>query len=78
MRLQRTGVIVNQQSQTDRQLSVMLHSPTFDGLADRHERIVYAGDSATATDAATARTDWPRVLVESRPDHTADVGAGSP
>jgi hypothetical protein len=78
LRLQRAGVIVNQQAQTDRQLSASLHSPTFDGLADRHERILYAGDRATAADAATARTDWPRVLVESRPDHTAAVGAGAP
>lgn len=78
VRLQRMGIVVNQQSQTDRQLSVMLHSPAFDGLAGRHERIVYAGDSATAADAATARTDWPRVLVESRPGHGTDLVDGTP
>lgn len=78
VRLQRIGLVVNQQSQTGRQLSVTLHSPTFDGLAGRHERIVYAGDDATAEDAVTARTDWPRVLVESRSGPVVDPGPGSP
>ncbi len=66
LRLQRKGVIVNQDAQTGRQLSERLHSPTFDALAGRHEMIVYARDPATPVDAVTARTDWPRVLVEAR------------
>jgi hypothetical protein len=72
VRLQRKGIIVNQDAQTGRQLSMRLHSPTFDALARRHEMIVYARDSATSVDAATARTSWPRVLSESRPDPTDD------
>ncbi|HXQ76480.1 MAG TPA: hypothetical protein VN791_08295 [Acidimicrobiales bacterium] len=78
LRLQRRGVIVNQDAQTDRQLSVTLHSPTFDALAGRHEMIVYAGDRATSVDAATARAAWPRVLEEFRSGDAEDVPVGSP
>jgi hypothetical protein len=77
LRLQRRGVIVNQEAQTGRQLSVTLHSPTFDALAGRHEMIVYAGDHATPADAATARAEWPRVLDESRSADVDGVGVGS-
>lgn len=77
LRLQRQGVIVNQDAQTDRQLSVTLRSSTFDILAGRHEMIVYAGDRATSDDAETARTQWPRVLVESRPGDGGDVKANN-
>lgn len=77
LRLQRKGVIVNQDAETGRQLSERLHSPTFDALAGRLEMIVYARDPATPADAATARTEWPRVLVESRPGdaNSAEVPA---
>ena len=74
VRLHRRGIIVNEEAQTGRQLALSLHSPTFDALAGRLEMIVYARDAATAADAATARTDWPRVLDEARP--TADAGTG--
>jgi hypothetical protein len=75
VRLQRKGVIVNQDAKTGRQLSVTLHSPTFDALARRHEMIVYARDRATPADAATARSDWPRVLSEARPTEQSDVSS---
>jgi hypothetical protein len=48
-------------------LAATLRSETFDSLAGRHEMIVYARDPATRADAETARTNWPRVLVEARP-----------
>lgn len=72
VRLQRSGLIVNQGAQTGRQLSARLRSPTFDALAGRHELIVYARDEATVSDSTTAREAWPRVLVESRASHGAD------
>jgi hypothetical protein len=72
LRLQRGGVIAHPEAETDRQLAVVLHSPTFDTLSGRHERIVYAGDHATSTDAAEARTGWPQVLSEVRPRETID------
>jgi hypothetical protein len=61
VRLQRAGIVANPGSRTDRQLSAVLGSRTFDALAGRHEAIVYAGDLATAADSATARDQWPRV-----------------
>jgi hypothetical protein len=78
LRLQGQGVIADQDAHTDRQLSAMLHSPTFDALAGRHEMIVYAGDRATAADAATARARWPHVLDESRSNDVDGVRVGSP
>jgi hypothetical protein len=74
VRLQRKGIVVNQGAQTSRQLSARLGSPAFDGLARRHELIVYARDGATSADAAAARTDWPRVLVEA---HAETSGTGT-
>jgi hypothetical protein len=74
VRLHHRGIIVNEEAQTGRQLAVALDSPTFDALAGRLEMIVYARDAATPADAASARTDWPRVLDEARP--TADSGPG--
>ena len=83
VRLQRSGLIVNQGAQTDRQLSAKLRSPTFDALAGRHELIVYARDRATSADSTAARETWPRVLVESRAGQSAEdavsaVTAASP
>jgi hypothetical protein len=75
LRLQRRGVIANPESETDRHLAVTLHSPTFDALSGRHERIVYAGDHATSTDAAEARTGWPQVMTEAQPNDKIDAGA---
>jgi hypothetical protein len=83
VRLQRSGIIVNQSAQTGRQLSATLRSPTFDALAGRHELIVYARDPATPADSTTAREAWARVLVESRAgqhaeeSHTSGVMTGS-
>ena len=76
VRLQHRGVIAHPEAQTDRQLTAALHSPTFDALAGRHEKIVYARDDATSADAVAARTGWPRVLVEAGPDDPVDAGAG--
>jgi hypothetical protein len=67
LRLQGRGIIVDPGAQTDRQLAATLRSEIFDSLAGRHEMIVYARDPANPTDAETARTEWPRVLVEARP-----------
>jgi len=75
LRLQRRGVIVDQDAQTDRQLAARLRSPTFDTLAGRHELIVYARDPATELDCAAARAGWPRVLVEARPGEPQDAEA---
>jgi len=74
VRLGRKGIVVNQDALTGRQLSSVLHSPTFDTLARRHERIVYAGDRATAVDSTAARQSWPQVLVDSRSGPGADAG----
>jgi hypothetical protein len=76
LRLQGRGIIVNQGAQTDRQLAATLRSETFTSLAGRHEMIVYARDPATPADAETARTDWPRVLVEARPAGADDANSG--
>jgi hypothetical protein len=77
LRLGRQGIVFNQDALTGRQLSSVLHSPTFDTLARRHERIVYAGDRATAVDSTAARQSWPQVLVESRSGPDAGDGGGS-
>lgn len=77
LRLQRRGVVAHPEAETDRQLALALHSPTFDALSGRHERIVYAGDQATATDAAAARAGWPQVMTEAQPKETVDSSSRS-
>jgi len=77
VRLARQGVIANQDSQTDRQLSVRLHSPTFDALAVRHEVIVYGRQPATEHDVEAARHDWPRALTEAL-SGSGDTNSGGP
>jgi hypothetical protein len=68
--------LVGSDVQTDRQLSARLRSDTFDALAGRHEVIVFARHPATPADSASARTQWPRVLDEVRPDRQPSTGAG--
>ena len=64
IRLARAGVVADAGTRTDRQLSTLLDSRTFDGLARRHEAIVYAGERATSEDASAASEQWPRLLLE--------------
>ncbi|HEX4493715.1 MAG TPA: hypothetical protein VH914_21100 [Acidimicrobiia bacterium] len=43
-----------------------LHSPAFDALADRFERITYGGADAEPTDTDGARREWPDVVSSAR------------
>jgi hypothetical protein len=77
LRLQDRGILVGSDVQTDRQLSARLRSDTFNALAGRHEVIVFARDPATPADSASARTQWPRVFDEVRPEQRSTTGAGA-
>ena len=43
-----------------------LHSPAFEGLADRFEDITYGGDAAGSADTDGARREWPTVVKSAR------------
>jgi hypothetical protein len=66
LRLERAGLISNQRTSTDAELAVRIGSPTFDGLALRHEEVAYAGQPADEGDVREARSGWPRVPDEAR------------
>jgi hypothetical protein len=73
-RLESAGVIASRLVTTTDQVRQTVHNPTFDGLAKRHEAIVYAGQTALPDDAGTAREGWPRVIDEVAPigrEHTS-------
>jgi hypothetical protein len=63
-RLESAGVIASRLVTTTEQVRRTVHNPTFDGLAIRHEAIAYAGQTASLTDAGSAREGWPRVIKE--------------
>ena len=66
LRLERAGLIANQRTSTDSELSIRIGSSTFDGLALRHEAVAYAGQAADEDDVYQACTGWPRVPDEAR------------
>jgi len=66
LRLVRQGSVVDERARTDRQLTVLVSSRTFEQLARSHERIVYGREPAVAEDSSTARQQWPRALAEAR------------
>ena len=66
LRLERAGLIANQRTSTDAELAIRIGSPTFDGLALRHEAVAYAGEVADEDDVLQARTGWQRVPDEAR------------
>jgi hypothetical protein len=66
LRLERAGLIANQRTSTDAQLAGRIGSPTFDGLAHRHEAVAYASQPADQDDVHQARVGWPRVPDEAR------------
>jgi len=66
LRLERADLIADHRTGTDAELAQRLRSPTFDGLAHRHEAVAYAGQVADADDVSEARTGWPRVPDEAR------------
>jgi len=77
LRLERAGLISNQRTSTDAELAFHLGSPTFDGLAHRHEEVAYAGQPADEGDVHQARSDWPRVPDEARQSRqTAEASSG--
>jgi hypothetical protein len=76
MRLEQAGLIANQRTSTDAELADSLGSPTFDGLARRHEAVAYAGNVADEHDVHQARTGWPKVPDEVRSTRTtAEAGS---
>jgi hypothetical protein len=66
LRLERAGLIAGQRTSTDAELAARIGSPTFDGLALRHEEVAYAGQAADHHDVHQARIGWPRVPDEAR------------
>jgi hypothetical protein len=76
LRLERAGLISDHRTGTDAELAGRLRSPTFDGLALRHEAVAYAGQDADEGDVREARIGWPRVPDEARTTRaTADSGS---
>jgi hypothetical protein len=74
LRLERAGLVPDQQVRTDAEVGALLGSPTFDRLARRHEAVAYGGDAATGDDLQRSRQEWPRVPDEAR-RHRAASGA---
>jgi hypothetical protein len=71
LRLERAGLIADQQTSTDAELADRLGSPTFDRLALRHEAVAYAGQVADEGDVDHARSAWPQVPDEARSSRKA-------
>jgi hypothetical protein len=65
LRLASKGILADPDARTDRQLRTIVASDTFGHLVDRHERIVYGRDRASADDSGAAKRGWPLVLSES-------------
>ena len=63
-RLDRAGAITLAPSLTTGQVSRLLRSPAFDGLALAFEDVAYGGRAAALAQLEAARSDWPRVLDE--------------
>jgi hypothetical protein len=66
LRLEGDGLIAQQRTSTDAELSARIGSPAFSRLATRHEEIAYAGLPASRDDVEQARVDWPHVPREAR------------
>jgi hypothetical protein len=66
LRLERAGLIADQRTSTGAELVNRIGSPTFDGLALRHEEVAYAGQPADEDDVRVARLGWLRVPDEAR------------
>jgi hypothetical protein len=66
LRLEGAGLIAQQRTSTDAELSVRIGSPAFSRLATRHEEIAYAGQAASRDDVDQAVSDWPHVPREAR------------
>jgi hypothetical protein len=65
-RLARSGRLPAGVVEPNGEISRELASARFDSLALRFDEIVYGDRSATAPDVATARSEWPAVLAETR------------
>jgi hypothetical protein len=76
LRLESAGLIAQQRTSTDAELTARIGSPSFSRLASRHEAIAYAGLPASAGDVQQARADWPQVPGEAR-QHRALSSAGT-
>ncbi len=63
-RLEKQGLIINQQSQTLLQLSGEIPSNTFSALANDLTLIVYGNEPATESLSNFSKLNWPNVLVE--------------
>lgn len=74
LRLARGGLLADYDARTDRELSAVLASATFDRLASSHEGIVFGGRTATGRESEDARRSWPLVAREVR----AGAGAAAP
>jgi uncharacterized protein DUF4129 len=68
LRLDELGVLAYRPSLPNAAVSRRLGSPTFDGLLQRFEEVVYGGRPADPGDASGAREGWRKVL--------ADAGRG--
>jgi hypothetical protein len=66
-RLESAGIIASRLVTTTGQVRRAVRNPTFDGLAETHEAIAYAGKAASPADAGTARERWPQVIAEVAP-----------
>ena len=66
LRLARRGLLADYDARTDRELSAVLDSATFDRLATSHECIVFGGQPATGQESEDARRSWPLVIDEVR------------
>lgn len=64
LRLARRGLLADYDARTDRELSALLASATFDRLASSHEGIVFGGRPATGRESEDARRSWPLVADE--------------
>ncbi len=77
-RLERSGLITGRRTHTSSQLAQVLRSPTFDTLAGQLDRIVYAGQTASADDVGSARSGWPRIVSEARQAAVVGTQDGPP
>jgi hypothetical protein len=81
-KLEARGRIPDRLTMTSHQLRSLLRSTVFDDLASRHESITYAQEQASASDVASARDGWGRLLAEtattSQENPEVPEPAGSP
>jgi hypothetical protein len=67
LRLGRARALPLRPSLRTREARRALRSARFDRLAHDFDEVVYGGRSPSAADVENARTEWPRVVAETRP-----------